>query len=143
MYLQASTRIPDFVRADQRREQTSRCHQRGTPKQTLPFGDVSECHDGVRHVLHDRQPLQQQLTPHRPHRLDLLLTALRESLLYRRFHLRHLLQLNRNGAGVAQQLSPGAEALEAREEVRGQEPGLGEPDELLDEVVDTLAAVGE
>ena len=118
MYLQASTRIPVLVRADQRREQASRCHQRGAPEQTLPVGDVSKGHDGVRHVLHHRHPLQQQLTPHRPHGLALLLTALRESLLYRRFDLGHLLQLNRNGSDVAQQLSPGAEALEAREEVR-------------------------
>jgi hypothetical protein len=32
--------------------------------------------------------------------------------------------------------------MEAREEVRGQEAGLGEPDELLKEVVDALATVG-
>ena len=42
-----------------------------------------------------------KLTLHRLHRLALLITVLREPLLYRRFDLRHFLQLNRNGADVA------------------------------------------
>ena len=131
------------MRADQRREQACGCHQRGAPEQTLPVGDVSERHDRVRHVLHHRHPLQQQLTTHRPHGLALLPAALRKALLDGRFDPRHLFQLNRDGADGAQQLGPGAEALEAREEVRGQEPRLSEPDELLEEVGDALAAARE
>lgn len=137
-----STRSPILVGADESWKEAGRSHQQGTREEPLPIPHVSESHQTVGEVLNDRELLQQQFRPQFP---DLLIAigwfpAL-DSRLDQRADLSQLPNLQSDAAKVADELRPSADLLKPPRKLRGYEACLGEPDELLHEVVDALPAV--